>query len=86
MKFTAEEARKFLREVRGLPRATYLGEEKEKLLVMLQLVGPFKEFNNQHLWTTEYHLGDRVFQHTTGFVGESIDILEEILPDDLQQD
>jgi hypothetical protein len=82
MYFTAAEAREFLRKVQGSPRIAYVGEEKEQLLVMLRLVGPFKEYNDQRLWTTEYHLGERVFRHTTGYDGAEIDIFEEILPDD----
>ena len=77
---TKEEARAFLKSLGLLKTIRILGgEERTKVETMLRLLGPGKESNNQHLWTDEWVVGDKTYQHTTG---QGVDELVEITEDE----
>ena len=81
MTMTKEEAQVFLRKVMGRPRRELEGKEKEQILLLLAMVEPFKETNNQHSWTEYYMIGNREY-HVTNFGPEGGGILELILDED----
>ena len=66
-----EEARAFLREVMGPPTKTLEGNEKEQILLLLAMIEPFKETNNQRSWTSYYMIGETEY-HVTSFEDEVI--------------
>ena len=79
---TKDEARAFIRKVMGPERRTIEGIEKEHLLTVFRLIDPIGCSDNQISFTEEYiHAGKRY--DATYFYGEII--IEEILPDDIQQ-
>ena len=80
---TVAEARAFIRKIMGPPRRIIEGQEREHLLTVFALIEPTSDSNNQHFWTDVYHHAGKEYHHTTG---GDIDRLEEILPDDIQQD
>lgn len=70
-KMTPEEARAFIREIMGPPRRTLEGKEKEQILLLLEMIDPFKETNNQHSWTEYYMIGETEY-HVTTFSSEDV--------------
>jgi hypothetical protein len=80
---TKEEATAFLRRVMGPARRIIEGQEREHLMTVLALIQPTSDSNNQRFWTDVYHHAGKEYHHTTG---DDMDQLEEILPDDIQQD
>lgn len=76
---TKEQARAFLREIMGPPTRTLEGQEKAHILLLLAMIEPFKETNNQRSWTSYYMIGD-VEYHVTNFDGE--EIVDVLLEDD----
>lgn len=75
------EAKAFLRKVMGPPTRQIDGQEKEHLLLMLALIKPFKETNNQHSWTAYYMIGDKEY-HATYWPGEDIPAIDELLKEE----
>ena len=49
---TKKEAQAFLRKVMGPPTRTLEGKEREQILLLLSVMEPFKETNNQRSWTS----------------------------------
>ena len=76
---TPEQARIFLRKVMGPPRRTLEGKEKEHILLLLAMIEPFKQTNNQRSWTDYYMIGETEY-HVTDFEDEVI--VDEMLPED----
>lgn len=78
---TPQQAREFLKKL-GLLKTqrVIVGEEREKVMTMLALLGPGESSNNQRFWTEQWTVGDITYQHTTG---EGIDELAEITEDDI---
>ena len=76
---TKEEARAFLRRVMGPSHKTLEGKEKEQILLLLALIEPFKETNNQRSWTSYYLIGETEY-HVTSFEDEVI--VDEMLAED----
>ena len=74
-----KQAQAFLRKVMGPPTKTLEGNEREQILLLLSVMEPFKETNNQHSWTSYYMIGKREY-HITTFPGSDI-IVDEILKD-----
>ena len=71
----------FLRKVMGPPTKTLEGKEKEQILLLLAMMEPFKETNNQHSWTAYYNIGGKEY-HATYFPDDkNAPILDEILED-----
>jgi hypothetical protein len=73
---TQEEARAFLRRVMGPPTRTLEGKEKEQILLLLAMIEPFKETNNQRSWTSYYMIGETEY-HVTSFDNDVI--VDELL-------
>ena len=46
--------KEFMRRVMGPPHKTLEGKEKEQTILLLQMIEPFKETNNQQSWTSYY--------------------------------
>jgi len=76
-----EEAHVFLRRVIGPPTKTLEGKEKEQILLLLSVMEPFKETNNQHGWTSHFLIGKTEY-HVTSFLNHEDDILEMKLPEE----
>ena len=76
---TKEEAKALIRKVMGPPTKTLEGKEKEQILLLLSVMEPFKETNNQRSWTSYYIIGETEY-HVTTFPGGDI-IVDEILKD-----
>lgn len=77
---TREEAKAFLRRVTGPPTKTLLGKEKNDIILLLALMEPFKQTNNQHSWTDYYMIGETEY-HVTNFPDDEV-IVEEMLDED----
>ncbi len=75
-----KEIKAFLREVMGPPCKTLEGKEKEQIMLLLALIDPFKETNNQRSWTQYYMIGETEY-HVTYFPDDDI-IVDEMLKDD----
>jgi hypothetical protein len=73
------ELKAFLRRVMGPPTKTLEGKEKEHILLLLAMIEPFKETNNQRSWTSYYLIGETEY-HVTHFEDEVI--VDEMLNDD----
>jgi hypothetical protein len=71
----------FLRSVMGPPRVTLEGKDREQALLLLALVEPFKQSNNQHSWTDHYMIGETEY-HVTTFPGSDEPIVDKMLPED----
>jgi hypothetical protein len=76
---TKEEARAFLRKVMGPPHRTLEGEEFEHVRLILALLEPYKQTNNQHTWTDYYTVGD-IDYHLTVWPNDETTI-DEYLPE-----
>lgn len=78
-----EEAKAFLRKVMGPERRTVEGEEREHLITVFRLIEPSHSNNNQRSWTDVYDHAGKTY-HVHYFEDDTI--VEEIIPDDFQQD
>ena len=76
---TPEQAKAFIRKVMGPPSQTLEGKEREQILLLLEMVEPFKETNNQRSWTSYYMIGQTEY-HVTSFENEII--VDKMLPDE----
>lgn len=76
-----DEAQRFLQKILGPTRQELHGKEKEQILLLMRLVQPFNETNNQHSWTSYYIIGQTEY-HVTYFGNEDDPIVEKILIDD----
>jgi hypothetical protein len=89
MRAYSEELRKdpvrlksFLRQIMGRPHVTLQGKEKEQALLLLAMIKPFKETNNQHSWTAYYMIGDTEYHATYFPEDKNSPILDKMLPED----
>ena len=73
-----EEACAFIRKVTGPPRRTLVGEERAKILTVLQLLEPVSSSNNQRTWTDVYKHAGREYHATYGDLGNELPIIEVI--------
>ena len=71
----------FLRSVMGPPHITLEGKDKEQVLLLLALVDPFKQSNNQNSWTDHYMIGDTEY-HVTTWPGSDEPTVDKMLPED----
>lgn len=71
----------FMRAVMGPPHATLEGKEKEQTLLLLALIEPFKQTNNQQSWTDYYMIGETEY-HVTTWPGSDELTVDQMLPDD----
>lgn len=75
--------KKFLRAVMGPDKRILQGDEREHMLTVFKLIEPVSSSNNQRSFTEEYtHAGKEYHVH---YFDQDIEV-EEILPDDFQQD
>jgi hypothetical protein len=77
-KMTVEEAKAFVRKVMGPTRRSLEGKEKEHVWMLLQLVEPTSQSNNQRTWTDVYHLSGK--EYHVHYFDEQPEI-EEVLKD-----
>ena len=71
----------FMRSVMGPPMKTLEGKEKEQIILLLQMIEPFKETNNQQSWTDYYMIGETEYQ-VTYFPEADEPIIDKVLPED----
>lgn len=71
----------FMRKVTGPPHKTLEDKEKEQALLLLALIEPFEQTNNQHSWTDYYMIGETEY-HVTTFPGSNEPIVDMMLPED----
>ena len=76
-----EEAQVFLRKVMGPPLKTLEGKEREQILLLLSVMEPFKETNNQHSWTSYFLIGETEYHVTSWPNSDELDV-EELLAED----
>ena len=76
-----EETQAFLRKVMGPPSKTLEGKEREQILLLLSVMEPFKETNNQHSWTSYFLIGETEYHVTSWPNSDELDV-EELLPED----
>ena len=81
LKNDPKEAKKFLRAVMGPPYRTLEGKERDDILLLLSMIEPFKESNNQSSWTSYYMIGKTEY-HVTVFSEYSLAVVDEMLPED----
>lgn len=73
-------ARAFIRSVMGPPHKTLEGKEKNDIMLLLAMMEPFKETNNQHSWTEYYMIGETEY-HVTNFPDSEV-IIDEMLKEE----
>lgn len=72
----------FLRRVMGPPHKTLEGKEREQIILLLNMIEPYDQTNNQHSWTDYYKIGD-VEYHATYFPGDkNSPIIDKMLPEE----
>ena len=77
---TPEEACAFLKKLGLLKnRRRLVGEERERVLTMLRLIGPGEQSNNQHIWTESWRVGNREYNIHSG---PEFEELEEVTDDE----
>ena len=72
----------FLRSVMGPPHVTLEGKEREQAMLLLSMIEPFKETNNQHSWTAYYKVGNTEYHATYFPEDENSPIIDKMLPED----
>lgn len=70
----------FLRQIMGRPHRTLEGKEKNDIILLLALMEPFKQTNNQHSWTDYYMIGETEY-HVTNFSDDEV-VIDEMLNED----
>lgn len=69
---TEQEAKEFIRKVMGPPCRTLKGKERDQIWVLLSLLTPVCQSNNQRTWTDEYELNGKKYNVTYGLEDEPI--------------
>ena len=69
---TKEEARSWIRSVMGPPKRTLMGQERERIWLLMQLTTPVSESNNQRFWNEEYIIGGRRYDVTYGLEDDPV--------------
>lgn len=75
--------KKFLRDISGPETRTLTGQELEHMKTIFRLLEPIESSNNQRSWTDVYEHAGKIY-HVHYFEDETV--IEEVLPDDFQQD
>ena len=70
----------FMRAVMGPPHKTLEGKEKEQTMLLLALIEPFKQTNNQQSWTDYYMIGETEY-HVTTWPGSEDPTVDKTLPE-----
>jgi hypothetical protein len=71
----------FMREVLGPPHKTLEGDEKQHTILLLNLIEPYEQTNNQTSWTDYYMIGETEY-HVTYFPESNDPIIDKMLPED----
>ena len=71
----------FMRKLTGPPHTTLIGKEYEEVKLILALLQPYKETNNQHCWTDYYKVGD-IEYHVTTWPGDEPPTIDEYPPEE----
>ena len=79
-KMTKEEALAFIRSIMGPPHRDLEGDEYNHIQLILALLKPYKQTNNQHAWTDYYKIGE-VEYHVTTWSGDEPPTIAEYLPE-----
>jgi hypothetical protein len=69
----------FMRKVMGPDTVELKGKEKDDIMLLLKMIEPFEESNNQRAWTDKYMIGETEY-HVTYWEDETV--VERILKDD----
>ena len=80
-KYTEKEiadAKAVIRSIMGPPHRDLEGEEYKHVQLMLALLEPYEQTNNQHTWTDCYKIGD-IEYHVTSWPGNSPPTIAEYL-------
>ena len=77
---TKEDALAFLRKVMGPPHRDLEGEEYNHVMLILALMAPYKQTNNQHCWTDYYKVSD-IEYHVTTWPNDEPPTIAEYLPE-----
>ena len=68
--------KEFLRKIQGPPRRELKDKEYDQIWLLLQMLEPTRESNNQRTWTSEYALNGKQYHVTYGL--EENPIIEEV--------
>lgn len=80
VKFKDEAAAKaWLRQIMGPATVELEDKEKDDVMLLLKMIEPFKQTNNQRTWTDYYMIGETEY-HVTYWGDECV--LERVLKDD----
>ena len=71
-----EQLKEMLRRVIGSPKRQLEGKEYDQTWLLLQMLEPVRESNNQRTWTSEYVLNGKRYDVTYGL--EDLPIIEEV--------
>jgi hypothetical protein len=69
---TQQEAKDFIRKVMGPPCRTLEGKERDQIWLLLSMIEPVSQSNNQRTWTDEYELNGKKYNVTYGLEDEPI--------------
>lgn len=56
---TKEEAQAFIRKIMGPPKRQLEGKERDQVMLLLTMMEPVRETNNQRSWCAEYNMGGK---------------------------
>ena len=74
---------KFIRDISGPKTRTLTGQERDHMITVFNLIEPIESSNNQRVWTDVYEHAGKIY-NVHFFEDETV--IEEVLPDDFQQD
>lgn len=75
--------KKFIRDINGPETRTLTGQERDHMITVFNLIEPIESSNNQRVWTDVYEHAGKIYN--VHFF-ENDTVIEEVLPDDIQQD
>ena len=76
---TKEDSLRILKAIGALDtHREVTGTERDHLVTLFQMMEPVESSNNQHSWTDEYRIGDRVY-HVHYFDGAEEALIEEYI-------
>jgi len=77
LKWPPEKLREWIRQVHGPEVRELVGKEADHILLVLELIGPYKETNNQRTLTRYYKHANKEYRVTYGLGDKPL--VEEIL-------
>jgi hypothetical protein len=75
--------KKFIRDISGPETRKLTGQERDHMITVFNLIEPIESSNNQRVWTDVYQHAGKIY-NVHFFEDETV--IEEVLPDDIQQD